>query len=142
MRRMHHLLAVALLASLMGACASSRQDVPLTYQFEGRKSLDAESDLYQFRYTIGGGDVRPLPVYVKNARELYVITFETQGGNTMNRFEYSTRAFPNNFRSELLQQTATVNSLNEAIDLAVRTYISSVKVPAWEKEHRADQIQE
>jgi hypothetical protein len=140
MRRMHLPLVTVLLATLAGACASSRQDVPFTYQFEGRKSQDATSDLYQFRYAISGGEFRPLPVYVGNGTELYVITFETLGGNTMNRFEYSTRAFPNNFRSDLLQQTATVNSLNEAIDLAVRTYIANVKVPAWEKEHRGENV--
>lgn len=137
MRRPLMLRVFALLA-LLGGCASSRTEVPFTYQFEGRKAYDAVTDLYQFRYAIAGGDFVPLAVYVQNGHDLNVITFETAQGNITNRFEYSTRTFPKNFRSDLLQQAATVNSLNEAIDLAVRTYISSVKVPAWEKTRAAN----
>jgi hypothetical protein len=115
------------------ACATSGSAVDYSYQYMEKVRQDAYTEIYKYRYKIAEGEWQDIDIYVKNENFDYIINMETYFGQMQNRFVYSSLKKSQNFASQFRAVPETVNSLQEAIELALGIYIQDFKAKELEK---------
>ncbi|NNL22401.1 MAG: hypothetical protein HKO83_13870, partial [Ignavibacteriaceae bacterium] len=93
---------------------------------------DAFTEIYKYRYKIAEGEWQDIDIYVKNENFDYIINMETYFGQMQNRFVYNSLEKSQNFASQYRAVPETVNSLQEAIELALGIYIQDFKAKELE----------
>ena len=109
------------------ACSTSGGTVDYSYQYLEKVRQDAYTEVYKYRYKIEEGEWRDIDIYVKNENFTYVINMEGYFGHMQNRFLYYSLKKSQNFASQFRAVPETVNSLQEAIELALGIYIQDFK---------------
>jgi hypothetical protein len=112
---------------IMSACSASGGAVNYSYQFLDITRQDAYTEIYKYRYKIEDGEWQEIDIYVKNENFTYIINMETYFGQEQNRFIYYSLEKSQNFASQFRAVPETVNSLQEAIELALGIYIQDFK---------------
>ena len=115
------------------ACATSGGAVDYSYQYLEKVRQDAYTEVYKYRYKIAEGEWQDIDIYVKNENFDYIINMETYFGQMQNRFVYNSLKKSQNFASQYRAVPETVNSLQEAIELALGIYIQDFKAKELEK---------
>jgi hypothetical protein len=115
------------------ACATSGSAVDYSYQYMEKVRQDAYTEIYKYRYKIAEGEWQDIDIYVKNENFDYIINMETYFGQMQNRFVYNSLKKSQNFASQFRAVPETVNSLQEAIELALGIYIQDFKAKELEK---------
>ncbi|NNJ53424.1 MAG: hypothetical protein HKP17_09650 [Ignavibacteriaceae bacterium] len=114
------------------ACATSGGAVDYSYQYLEKVRQDAFTEIYKYRYKIAEGEWQDIDIYVKNENFDYIINMETYFGQMQNRFVYNSLEKSQNFASQYRAVPETVNSLQEAIELALGIYIQDFKAKELE----------
>jgi hypothetical protein len=109
------------------ACSASGGAVDYSYQYLEKVRQDAYTEIYKYRYKIEEGDWKKIDIFVKNENFTYVINMEGYFGQMQNRFIYNSLKKSQNFASQFRAVPETVNSLQEAIELALGIYIQDFK---------------
>jgi hypothetical protein len=109
------------------ACSASSGAVDYSYQYLEKVRQDAYTEVYKYRYKIAEGEWQDIDIYVKNDKFTYIINMETYFGQEQNRFIYYSLKKSQNFASQFRAVPETVNSLQEAIELALGIYIQDFK---------------
>ena len=115
------------------ACATSGGAVDYSYQYLEKVRQEAYTEVYKYRYKIADGEWQDIDIYVKNENFDYIINMETYFGQMQNRFVYSSLKKSQNFASQYTAVPETVNSLQEAIELALGIYIQDFKAKELEQ---------
>ena len=115
------------------ACSASGGAVDYSYQYLEKVRQDAYTEVYKYRYKIADGEWQDIDIYVKNENFDYIINMETYFGQMQNRFVYNSLKKSQNFASQYRAVPETVNSLQEAIELALGIYIQDFKAKELEK---------
>ena len=121
------IVASFLLSLLILSCSGSQDAIEYSYQYLNKKRQDAYTEVYNYRYKIGADSWRDIEIYVKNEKFTYIITMERYFGHTQNRYVYNSLITPKNFTSDFRKVQSTVNSVQEAIELALSWYIEDIK---------------
>jgi len=109
------------------SCSASKPPVNYSYQYIDKTRQDAYTEIYKYKYKIDDGDWKDIDIYVKNEKFTYVINMENYFGQIQNRFVYNSLKKSQNFVSQYRAMPETVNSLQEAIELALGFYIEDFK---------------
>lgn len=120
------LLALFLILNII-ACSGAGGAVDYSYQYLDKVRQDAYTEVYKYRYKIAEGEWQDIDIFVKNESFTYVINMETYFGQMQNRFLYYSLKKSQNFASQYRAVPETVNSLQEAIELALGIYIQDFK---------------
>ena len=115
------------------ACSASGGAVDYSYQYLEKVRQDAYTEIYKYRYKIAEGEWQDINIYVKNENFDYIINMETYFGQMQNRFVYNSLKKSQNFASQFRAVPETVNSLQEAIELALGIYIQDFKAKELEQ---------
>jgi len=121
-----HCFALILII-ILSSCSGSKPPVEYSYQYIEKTRQDAYTEVYKYRYKISDGDWQDIDIYVKNDNFTYIINMETYFGQMQNRFVYNSLKKSQNFASQFRAVPETVNSLQEAIELALGIYIQDFK---------------
>lgn len=121
------ILISVLIIPLIISCAGTSQAVEYSYQYLGKQRKDSYTEIFKYRYKIENGDWQNIDIYVKNENFTYIINMETYFGQERNSFIYNSLKKTQNFTSKLRLEPETVNSLQEAVELALGMYIQDVK---------------
>jgi hypothetical protein len=114
-------------------CSASGGAVDYSYQYLEKVRQDAYTEIYKYRYKIAAGEWQDIDIYVKNENFDYIINMEAYFGQMQNRFIYNSLKKSQNFASQFRAVPETVNSLQEAIELALGIYIQDFKAKELEK---------
>ena len=114
-------------------CSASGGAVDYSYQYLEKVRQDAYTEIYKYRYKIAEGEWQDIDIYVKNENFDYIINMEAYFGQMQNRFVYNSLKKSQNFASQFRAVPETVNSLQEAIELALGIYIQDFKAKELEK---------
>ena len=114
---LHLLLVIGFIA------CSSTAGIDVSYRFLGRSANDATTDIYRYEYSAEGGPFKTLDIYVKQDKQMYVLTMERNVGNIHNQFTYNEALTRNNLYSDSRSEKFTVTSLKEAIEKSMLIYI-------------------
>ena len=109
------------------SCSASKPPVNYSYQYVNKTRQDAYTEIYKYKYKIADGDWQDIDIYVKNDKFSYVINMGSYFGSIQNRFVYNSLKKSQNFISQYRSVPETVNSLEEAIELALGIYIEDFK---------------
>ena len=109
------------------SCSASKPPVEYSYQYIEKTRQDAYTEVYKYKYKIADGEWKDIDIYVKNDNMTYVINMENYFGQMQNRFIYNSLKKSQNFTSQYRAVPETVNSLQEAIELALGMYIQDFK---------------
>lgn len=109
------------------SCSASKPPVEYSYQYIDKTRQDAYTEVYKYKYKISDGEWQNIDIYVKNEKMTYVINMENYFGQMQNRFIYNSLKKSQNFTSQYRAVPETVNSLQEAIELALGMYIQDFK---------------
>lgn len=109
------------------SCSASKPPVNYSYQYVDKTRQDAYTEIYKYKYKIADGDWQDIDIYVKNDKFSYVINMGSYFGSIQNRFVYNSLKKSQNFISQYRSVPETVNSLEEAIELALGIYIEDFK---------------
>ena len=124
-------LAITLLAifSFMSilSCSGSGGAVEYSYQYIDKTRKDAYTEVYNYKYKIAEGEWQDIDIYVKNEKFTYIINMEGYFGHIQNRYIYNSLKNSQNFTSEFRMEPKNVNSVQEAIELALGMYIQDFK---------------
>jgi hypothetical protein len=123
---LYHFLTFFLILQLI-SCSSSKPPVEYSYQYIDKTRQDAYTEIYKYKYKIADGEWQDIDIYVKNENFTYIINMETYFGQMQNRFVYNSLKKSQNFASQFRAVPETVNSLQEAIELALGIYIQDFK---------------
>ncbi len=115
------------------ACSASGGAVDYSYQYLEKVRQDAYTEVYKYRYKIAEGEWHDINIYVKNDNFDYIINMEAYFGQMQNRFVYNSLKKSQNFASQFRAVPETVNSLQEAIELALGIYIQDFKAKELEQ---------
>ena len=118
---------VFILILIFTSCSASQPPVEYSYQYIDKTRQDAYTEVYKYKYKIADGEWQNIDIYVKNDNFTYIINMETYFGQMQNRFVYSSLKKSQNFVSQFRAVPETVNSLQEAIELALGIYIQDFK---------------
>jgi len=121
------LLIMLFFTPLLTFCSGSGGAVEYSYQYLDKTRRDALTEVYKYRYKIEEGEWQEIDIYVKNEKFTYVINMEGYFGHTQNRYVYNSLIKSQNFTSQFRLEPETVNSLQEAIELALGIYIQDFK---------------
>ena len=127
MIKLYIVLLMFLSILVMSACSASGGAVNYSYQFLDKSRQDAYTEVYKYRYKIEEGEWQEIDIYVKNENFTYIINMETYFGQEQNRFIYYSLKKSQNFASQFRAVPETVNSVQEAIELALGIYIQDFK---------------
>jgi hypothetical protein len=114
-------------------CSTSGGAVDYSYQYLEKVRQDAYTEVYKYRYKIAEGQWQDIDIYVKNENFDYIINMEGYFGQMQNRFVYNSLKKSQNFASQFRAVPETVNSLQEAIELALGIYIQDFKAKELEQ---------
>jgi hypothetical protein len=114
-------------------CSTSGGAVDYSYQYLEKVRQDAYTEVYKYRYKIAEGEWQDIDIYVKNENFDYIINMEGYFGQMQNRFVYNSLKKSQNFASQFRAVPETVNSLQEAIELALGIYIQDFKAKELEQ---------
>lgn len=128
-----YLLFAVILSLILISCSASQSTVNYSYQYIDKTRQDAYTEVYKYKYQIEDGDWKDINIYVKNDNFTYVINVETYFGQMQNRFVYNSLKKSQNFASQFRAVPETVNSLQEAIELALGIYIQDFKSKEFKK---------
>ena len=128
-----YLLFAGILLLILISCSASQQTVNYSYQYIDKTREDAYTEIYKYKYQIEDGDWQDIDIYVKNDKFTYIINMETYFGQMQNRFVYNSLKKSQNFASQFRSVPETVNSLQEAIELALGIYIQDFKAKEFNK---------
>jgi hypothetical protein len=120
------LLAVTVVLFIL-SCSGSGEAVEYSYQYLEKTRQDAYTEVYKYRYKIAEGEWQDIDIYVKSEKMLYVIHMEGYFGHQQNRYVYDSFKKSQNFTSQLTLEPKTVQSVKEAIELALGMYIQNIK---------------
>ena len=109
------------------SCSASKPPVEYSYQYIDKTRQDAYTEVYKYKYKIADGEWQDIDIYVKNEKMTYIINMENYFGQMQNRFIYNSLKKSQNFTSQYRAVPETVNSLQEAIELALGIYIEDFK---------------
>jgi len=109
------------------SCSASKPPLEYSYQYIDKTRQDAYTEVYKYSYKIADGEWQDIDIYVKNDNFNYIINMETYFGQTQNRFVYNSLKKSQNFTSQFRAVPETVNSLQEAIEMALGIYIEDFK---------------
>lgn len=126
------LLAITAVFCIL-SCSGAGEAVEYSYQYLEKTRQDAYTEVYKYRYKIAEGEWQDMDIYVKNENFTYIINMEGYFGHVQNRFVYSSLKKSQNFASQFRAVPETVNSLQEAIELALGIYIQDFKAKELEK---------
>ena len=115
------------------ACSTSGGVVDYSYQYLEKVRQDAYTEIYKYRYKVAEGEWQDIDIYVKNENFDYIINMEAYFGQMQNRFVYNSLKKSQNFASQFRAVPETVNSLQEAIELALGIYIQDFKAKELEQ---------
>ena len=116
-----------ILILILSSCSASQPPVEYSYQYIDKTRQDAYAEVYKYKYKIAEGEWQNIDIYVKNDNFTYIINMETYFGQMQNRFVYNSLKKSQNFASQFRAVPETVNSLQEAIELALGIYIQDFK---------------
>ena len=133
MKVIMYLLFAIILSLILISCSASQSTVNYSYQYIDKTRQDAYTEVYKYKYQIEDGDRKDINIYVKNDNFTYVINMETYFGQMQNRFVYNSLKKSQNFASQFRAVPETVNSLQEAIELALGIYIQDFKSKEFKK---------
>jgi hypothetical protein len=122
-----HRFLLSLIFPVLVAACSSTAGVEVSYRFIGRDSYDAITDIYRYEYSVEGGEMKKLDIYVKQDKQQYLLTMGSNVGNIHNRFFYNESEIRNNLYSESRSEKYTVTSLKEAIEQAMLVWIDDTQ---------------
>lgn len=125
-------LLIVISILLIVSCSGAGGAVDYSYQYLDKTRQDAYTEVYKYRYKIAEGEWQDIDIYVKNDNFTYIINMETYFGQMQNRFIYSSLKKSQNFASQFRAVPETVNSLQEAIELALGIYIQDFKAKELE----------
>jgi len=114
------------------SCSGAGGAVDYSYQYLDKARQDAYTEVYKYRYKIAEGEWQDIDIYVKNENFNYIINMEAYFGQMQNRFVYNSLKKSQNFASQFRAVPETVNSLQEAIELALGIYIQDFKAKELE----------
>ena len=123
---LNYLLTIVFILQLI-SCSASKPPVEYSYQYIDKARQDAYTEVYKYRYKIDEGKWQDIDIYVKNENFDYIINMETYFGQMQNRFVYNSLKKSQNFASQFRVVPETVNSVQEAIELALGIYIEDFK---------------
>jgi len=123
---LNYLLTIVFMLQLI-SCSASKPPVEYSYQYIDKARQDAYTEVYKYRYKIAEGEWQDIDIYVKNENFDYIINMETYFGQMQNRFVYNSLKKSQNFASQFRAVPETVNSIQEAIELALGIYIEDIK---------------
>jgi hypothetical protein len=123
---LNYLLTIVFILQLI-SCSASKPPVEYSYQYIDKARQDAYTEVYKYRYKIAEGKWQDIDIYVKNENFDYIINMETYFGQMQNRFVYNSLKKSQNFASQFRVVPETVNSVQEAIELALGIYIEDFK---------------
>lgn len=118
---------ILILVLIFISCSASKPPVEYSYQYIDKTRQDAYTEVYKYKYKIAEGEWQDIDIYVKNEKFTYVINMETYFGQMQNRFIYNSLKKSQNFASQFRAVPETVNSVQEAIELALGIYIQDFK---------------
>ena len=128
-----YLIFAGILSLILISCSASQPTVNYSYQYIDKTRQDAYTEIYKYKYQIEDGDWQDIDIYVKNDKFTYIINMETYFGQMQNRFVYNSLKKSQNFASQFRAVPETVNSLQEAIELALGIYIQDFKAKEFKK---------
>ena len=123
---LYHFLTI-LCILLLASCSSSKPPIEYSYQYIDKTRQDAYTEVYKYKYKITDGEWQDIDIYVKNDNFTYIINMENYFGQMQNRFVYNSLKKSQNFASQFRAVPETVNSVQEAIELALGIYIQDFK---------------
>jgi hypothetical protein len=116
------------LVSLFISCSGSQESVSYSYEKLDQKRQDGYTEVWTYRYSVAEKPWEEIKIYVKNEKQTYIINVGTYFGSTQNRYVYNSLKRPQNFISQSRIEPGTVNSLNEAVELALSWYVEDQKI--------------
>lgn len=131
-------LFAGILSLILISCSASQPTVNYSYQYIDKTRQDAYTEIYKYKYQIEDGDWQDIDIYVKNEKFTYIINMETYFGQMQNRFVYNSLKKSQNFASQFRSVPETVNSLQEAIELALGIYIQDFKAMELKKSQESN----
>jgi len=126
---------IFLFMQLIISCASSQEAISYSYEKIDEERQTAYTEIWIYRYSIANGPWEEIKVYVLNEKLTYIINvemnpgliWENWGGHLGNSYVYYSMKRPPNFTSKTRSEQGRVNSLEEAIETALRWYIEDYK---------------
>jgi len=135
MKTLFKSVLIFLLTQLIISCASSRETVSYSYEKIDATRQDASREIWTYRYSVDDGPWEEIRIYILNENLSYVINVEMNsslilpnwGGNLEKSYVYYYMKSPPNFVSKTRFEQGRVNSLEEAVETALRWYIEDNK---------------
>ena len=118
---------VVFLMQIIMSCASSQETVSYSYEKIDERRQDANTEVWTYRYSLADGPWEEIKVYVRNQKMTYKINVGTYFGHQENSYVYNSLKQPQNFISQSRIEPGTVNSLNEAVEMALSWFIEDNK---------------
>jgi len=116
------------LIQLLVGCSGSQEAVSYSYEKLDQKREDAYTEVWTYRYSVADEPWKEIKIYVKNEKQTYIINVGTYFGSTQNRYVYNSLKRPQNFVSQSRIEPGTVNSLEEAVEMALSWYVEDQKI--------------
>jgi len=123
------ILSIVVIFSFMSilSCSGSGGAIEYSYQYIDKSRQDAYTELYKYKYKVAEGEWQDIDIYVKNKKFTYIINMEGYFGHIQNRYIYNSLKKSQNFTSQYSMEPKNVNSVQEAIELALGMHIQNVK---------------
>lgn len=128
MKKVALLVLNTFLIQLLITCSGSQEAINYSFEKLNQKRKDAYTEVWTYRYSVDEEPWEEIKIYVKNENQTYIINVGTYFGNTQNRYVYNSLKRPQNFISQSRIEAGTVNSLDEAVQMALSWYIEDQKI--------------
>jgi hypothetical protein len=128
MKKLTFFLVAGIILGTLGACSGAGTKADLAHKFLGKRGIASGEDRYSFQYSLNDGPMTDMDVYVYEVGQDYLITPEHRRGKAIAKYKYVTTEQTKNLISQHNMATRTVASLEEAIQEAMKWYITDFKL--------------
>ena len=131
MKKLSLSVIIFFLMQLIMSCGSSQEAASYSYEKIDVERQDAYTEVWTYRYSVADGPWKEIKIYVRNDKMTYIINVGTYRGIVVSgtrgpdehSYVYDSMKHTQNFVSKTRVEQGSVNSLDEAVEIALSWYI-------------------